>query len=546
MAELTTSGFERRNRTQILEDVRSRFKTKFGQNINLEEDSVMGKLAALAAELELEYEKLAEEQHFSQTLGGAEGLYLDDLLSKYGVFREGKVAGRGVAHILYTIPSTPNGDSDDTITVQTSAMIDAENGRTYSPVEDTVLFTNTSGLIIHRSDLVSGYTYLLEITDTDGNTKTDSWTYNGSFSSATQVLDGIANFIADNTVPEDKIASGVDDLGGNGNIYVLSDQEAGTATLYVGYKGADEEEDFIGLTTPVYLGFSKAAGKRWSAVEVECNTKGYYPVPRRTVSGMSPEPNGFETITNPVKFDAGSNTETDAEYKNRYFDVISSGSSGTKDGIITALRNIEGVDNVRVYDNATTNWYVQKDDGTFEFTDSVSNSDTKVAEPLTFNPVVKGGLESDIADTLYNNKPINVKTSEQAAEAKLAKSVVTADGTTEDIYYTPASNKNLDIKVEYTSGDGIPLSGSETNTMKENIQSIFDRFEIGDIVFNTQVVAAILSSLTFDRVRNIAVTIDSGSTNQNPGEDFTDLAYTEVAAVDNANITINKVNAGSL
>lgn len=527
MAELTTSGFERRNRTQILEDVRSRFRNKFGQNINLDDDSVMGKLAVMAAELELEYEKLAEEQHFSQTIGGAEGIYLDDLLSKYGVFRRGKVAGAGTAHILYTVPSDANGNSSDNITVATSATINAENGRTYSPIENTVLKNNTTGLLIERSALVTGYTYQVDLVDTNGDTQVDSWNYDGTDNSALNFFNGLANFIAQHT----------DNAVGTN---IIVDGTAGSEVLYAGYSQASADtSNFIGFETPLAIGFSKAAGRRWSAVDVECNTKGFFPVPRRTVTGMSPEPSGFDTITNVTDFDPGANTETDAEFKNRYFDVISSGSSGTKDGIITALRNLDGVDNVRVYDNPREEWLEQDGSGNFNFVPSPTG-DTVVAEPLTFNSVVNGGVANDIALALYNNKPINVKTSEEPSQAVLAGAVATADGTTENIYYTPASDKALEIQITYISGDGIPLSSSEITTIKSNIQSVFNDFDIGDIVYNTQVVSATLSSLTFDRVKNISVKIAAVGNigNVNAGDDYTDLAYNEVAVVDDTDISI--------
>lgn len=528
MAELTPSGFERRNRTQILEDVRTRFRDEFGQNVNLDEDSVMGKLAVLVSELRLEQEKLAEEVHASQTLGGAEGIYLDDLLSKYGVFRQGPVAGEGYAHILYTIPIAGDGSSTDNITIDNTYSVSAQNGRTYTPAESTVLANNTTGLLIRRAHLVNGRTYQATIIDTTGSSVASTpVTYDGSDSSAVTLFNTLATFVVDNTTGN---AIGT-------NIFV--DSTSGSEVLYVGYSQANED-DFIGLSKPVSLSFVKAAGQRWGTVLVTCNTKGFFPVNIDQLTGISPQPTGFQSIVNTDEFDPGENTETDAEFKDRYFDVITSGSSGTKDGIITALRNLEGVDNVRVYDNPTEDFYVQNNtsgDLTFEPTNPGAGY-TVVAEPLTFNAVVKGGTDTEIAQGLYDNKPINVRT----FGANGPFQVVTADATKEDIYFTEATDKLLNIKITYTSGDGIPLSATEQTTIKTNIQSLFNEFDIGDIVYNTQVVSATLSSLTFDRVKNIEVQMKATTdpTYLAVGADYSDLAYNEVAVVQDSDIIITR------
>ena len=94
--ELNSYGFSRQTLAEIITEIKDTFTETFvGQNINVEENSVFDKIITIFADRESAIQELAEDVYYSQTYTGAEAKYLDDILSKRGIFRNGKTASTG-------------------------------------------------------------------------------------------------------------------------------------------------------------------------------------------------------------------------------------------------------------------------------------------------------------------------------------------------------------------------------------------------------------------------------------------------------------------
>lgn len=485
---LTEFGLERRNRTEILEDITQRFKDRFGVDISTGDSSVFGKFIALLSELELEREKMAEEVYYNRTISGAEGIYLDDIASRYGVFRRGKVAGSGIAHVQY----------DDTFldgtTISTTDTFSSDNGRKYSPIAPTTLSQSWAGMVIEKADVALA-TYNISLINPDTlDVAADSFTPN-SLSDADIItfFGEIAAFIIANTSDNDNI------------VYV----DETDVILYVGYSN----DEFIGLTEPTNFTMSPKMGLYWSGVEVECNTKGYFENPAGAINGFSNGFTGYIEATNGREFDPGSEVETDAELRIRMNQVRLATASGTRDGIVRALLALDNVNQVRIYDNPTS-------------------SDTPEADAFTFHVVIDGGLDSVIAQTIYDNKPINTATT-----GTTSVSVDTADGDEEVIKFSRAVEVPLAFRITYVSADGVPLTASEKTTINTAISNLLQEFRIGGTVYNTQTISAVLSSVGFTRMTDVTVEVKEVS---EPDGSYSELnkvlAYNEIATVDSTNI----------
>lgn len=485
---VTAAGFERRNRNQILEDITSRFTRAFGADLSTGDDSIAGKFIALLSELILENEKLQEEAYSNRSINGAEGIYLDDIASRYGVFRRGKVAGSGTAHIAY--------DSTflDGTQISTTDLFSADNGRKYAPVAATTLSESWAGWKVELAD-VQLATYSISLLNPDTlDVVASTFTPNSlSLGDVVSFFQSIATFITDNTSDNDSI------------VYVDEDE----GVLYVGYNNGT----FVGLTEPTNLTMSPKMGVYWSGVEVACTTKGYFDCPAGTISGFSNGFTGYIEATNGKALDPGSEIETDAELRIRLNRVRTESSSGTRDGVVRALFALDNVKQVRIYDNPTP-------------------VDTPEADAFTFHTVVDGGLDSEIAQTIYDNKPLNVLT-----DGTISIPVDTADDSVEVISFSKAVEVALSLRITYISGDGTALTGSEKTSINTAISTLLTDFRIGGTVYNTQLVSSVLRSVDPTRINDVTVEVKlKGAPDEDYSENNLPLAFNEIASIDASDI----------
>ena len=90
---LTDAGFIRPTYDDLLNGYINSFQTSFGTDVVTTEDSVVGMLVRILAYTDYTLWEATEGVYNSQTLDGAEGNYLDDLMSQRGIFRKSATAG---------------------------------------------------------------------------------------------------------------------------------------------------------------------------------------------------------------------------------------------------------------------------------------------------------------------------------------------------------------------------------------------------------------------------------------------------------------------
>lgn len=485
MAKLTSFGFERDNRTDIINKLSLKFKEKFGNDFLLTDDSLGGILLAIMAEGRLESEKLAEDVYYSRTFNGAEGIYLDDALSYYNFKRRGKIAGSGDVQINYTNSTTASSQTvDSTYTVAT------ENGVTYSPDDSVILSQQVVGFYVDASTLSVG-SYELSITNTETlEVVTESF----SISTATTIeyenfAQSVIDFFLDNT-------------SNNASFITRIGTEA-----YIGYNAT---QSFVAITEPTFFRTVPRIGELWSNVPVTANEVGFNELEQGGVTGLSPFFTGYLDATNTVDFYAGAENETDAEYRSRFEASRGEFPTGTRESLLDDLRELDGVSTVRIYDNP-------------------SLTDISEASAFTFNTVVQGGSNAEIAQTIYDGKPVNTLTS-----GTITIPVDTSDGDVEAISFTKASSYPADIKITYRLGNSTPLSSIEQNLVRESIETLFSDLLLGDVVYNTQLVSAVLSPLKANRLTSIVVeTKRDIESDGSYGEDDINPLYYEFVELNN-------------
>lgn len=100
---------------------------------------------------------------------------------------------------------------------------------------------------------------------------------------------------------------------------------------------------------------------------------------------------GWDSVTNPLAASPGRLVETDEELRLRFRNTKLERSSNILDSLYSALLNVDGVQELAIYENDT------------------DITDANGVLPHSFFPVVLGGSSQIIAETIWQNKPMGIR-----------------------------------------------------------------------------------------------------------------------------------------
>lgn len=430
-------------------------RTTFGTELNVGNSSVTGQLLSIFAYQDMLLWEALQAVYNSQTYDGAEGIYLDEILSRRGIFRKSASPSSGFAFIQ------TDKNASWTYTVNNTVYFSASNGQNYKVSTETPLRERVAAFKLSSSELTAaGSTVTFTINDVkSGAAKTTIIQ-----TSSANALQTLATFIA-NAI----------DSKETGKVFVSGD------VLYVGFLQTDKDKP-IGLSTATRFYANVSLGTKWSLVPVVATVTGINPTYVGEITGMTPTPPaGYISVGNFTEFYAGREVETDAEYRVRFNDTVDEANAATRPAIYKAISDLEGVQRVRIYDNPTS-------------------KDTAAAPSFTFNTVVLGGETQAIAETLYAKKPINTLTS-----GTVSYTITIADGSTEIIRYTPAEQTEYSVRITYRTVNDQALTDDEITAIRANFQVLAASFNIGSTVFNAQLQGVIFNSVPYGRLISLKV-----------------------------------------
>ena len=476
---LTDAGFIMPTYDDLVTSYGSAFQSSFGTDIVTTEDSVFGMLIRILSYTDYTLWEATQGVYNSQTLDGAEGVYLDDIMSQRGIFRKSASAGSG-----YVCLKTSSKAAWD-YSVTTDVYFNASNSLFYYVSSNATLESKITAFTLTKAQATAAstsLTFYMTNVSTGATNSTILTTTSSTF------LTDLQSFIQDNIDSDD---SGLVTVDGS--------------TLYMGFN-SDDYTSPVGLTTAPKFYASASVGVKWSLIPVSCSTSGYYPLSAGGITGISSAFTGYQSVSNLTDFSSGTDVETDAELKSRFNDELDEASAATRPAIIKALLDTDGVTKVRIYDNPTS-------------------TDTTAAPAFTFNTIVSGGTSADIASTLYNTKPINTRTSGSTSVV-----ISTEDGDTETISFTVAGEGTYSIKLVYTTASGKELTTTEETAIYSALEELEAYFEIGSSVSNDQIKGVIYSALSFGRLTSLSVYVklksedDSYYATSNISPDYKTLA----------------------
>lgn len=148
---------------------------------------------------------------------------------------------------------------------------------------------------------------------------------------------------------------------------------------------------------------------------------------------------GVDSVTNEKPFEGGKNTETEAEFRQRYYDSVDFAGGVNLDAIIAEIYgSVESVINVSGEENDT---------------DKVNAAGLP---PHSFEIIAYGGLDEDVAAAIFKRKGAGIQTYGNTTVA-----VVSASGRTYDISFSRPTTVKVWVNVtnlvtnDYFPSDGI-------------------------------------------------------------------------------------------
>lgn len=499
---ITENGFVRKPLTQIITDLENKAKEEFGYDANTDNDSFLSHSLATVGNQFDELWQALQGTYSAQTISGAEGYDLDNILSLQGVYRQGKRKGSGVVHLL-TDGNLPNNKLINSNTnFQAGSLV-------YNVTDNFIINdTNVSSYMITSDIIILNISYTLSVVNTStGLIETTSAETPSNLTEVKTMFDNWVNHVVSNK-PElsGKVWSDSDNSGkclwALGYSYsALSNQTKRTYTINP-------------LSTPIYLKLDPDYGTRGTDIPVEAKEAGRQVVlgggtavlegstlliytgelgdlettqPSGSINKVIPSFTGLVAPLSINRFNSGAEQETDAEYIFRYNQIIDRVTASTRDAVEGAVLSLDNVQKVRIYENVTA-------------------SNTTEADAYSFNTVVFGGNATDITQTIYEKKPINVNTS-----GTTTLNVTTSSGSVEPISFSFASEIPIDIRISYATKSGFNLTSTEQTAITDALADFGSNTDIGDIIYNDQIKSYVFGALPFGRLTSLTVEVKKGS-----------------------------------
>ncbi len=462
MAGITEYGFVRKTLQEIITSMKNRVKDKLGNDWNIETGTIEDQFISVFAEEADQVWQGLEGVVNSQTLAGAEYTYLDDVLNKQGVYRQGKTKGGGEAIIQSNFATVTLGT-----TVNNNSVISAKNNVNYITLNTITIDNYASCYKLSAADIPIGITHTFTIYN--ANAPTTKIFTRTAINSADKIqfLNELAAFINEVIIDAPSKA------------FVTSDN-----TLMVGYNPST----LLPQPFPakrLYVNVFPRCGIIGHSVDIEATVEGFKPLPYNGLIALSPTFTGYNSVINYVDLNSGSEVQTDAQYRLTANSIKDNSIAGTPDSLKSALLKLDGVVACEVFENPTKNFVY----------DISSNL---VCEPYTYNVVVLGGKDLEVATTIYKKGYGNTK-----RYGTYSTTVNNSVGGSTVVEYTRAGYFDVGVEVGYTTKDGTTLSDAEKQQIITSLISIVDQINIGDYVNNNLMNAVVYQSVSFGRLRNV-------------------------------------------
>lgn len=476
MSGITEYGYERKTLPEILSSLKQNLRSKLGEDWNIATGSVEDQFISIfAEELDQCYQGL-EGVIASNTIDGAEGIYLDDVLSRQGVYRKGRTASSGKGIVFSDYATVTLGS-----VINTTTSVTANNGLTYVNTESRTIDNFMSCYKLSAGQLSIGQAYTFSIYNTTStSTRTFEWTVSSEPSKDLMLIE-LARFCNEVVLNRPTDAY----------------YEPTTRTMYLGFNAATNLPQPFPKGT-LYVQSTPRVGSLGHTLELRSNTLGFNPLSANGLTALSPTYVGYQSVQNGDDFNSGTEVQTDAEYRTSALNVKDSSIAGTPDSIVSGLLGLDGVIDAVVYTNPTENFIYDV-------------SSNLVANPYTYNVAVLGGDDFEVAQVIYDKSPANTQ-----RIGDYTSTAVDYKGTTVNVNFTRCSYFDVAIQVSYKTRDNTALTETEKSNISNNLVTVISQLIIGDTIPTSLLQSVVFQSVSFGKLRTVIIQIkdltDGGAT----------------------------------
>ena len=478
MAGISDQGFAIKRMTEILSDLRAEAVNLFqdrvepGDTVDTSDSSALGRLIALVTPSITENWELGQLIYASFDPNSATGIALDNLVALGGISRQEQtystaqviLSGDNGVLVSAGLTIASSVDSSQWALIAPVALSpSAASGATFTPlvVADNTLYTISYSSI--------------------STTNTISYT-SGVSATAASIAAGIASLV---TLSHPTLQATV---------------SGSTVTL----KRVDEFA-VVSFTTSVNLGITKVQ----KVGEVISTNVGSVNAEANTLTRISTPQLGWDSVYNPVAASPGREKETDEELRLRFRETKFERGSNILEALYSALINLEGVEEVRIYENDT--------DDTNEFG----------VPPHSFMPIVLGGLSSEIADSIWDNKPMGIR-----SFGDTVVNIFDSQGFAHAIGFNRPDPVPVYITINLSTDSNFPATGPDS--IRSALIAYFSSLGIGDDVVYSRLYTPI-NTVPGHQVDSLFI----GTTPNPTGQNNIVIDFDQLASLSSENIIIN-------
>lgn len=354
---LTEAGLTIERFPEIFAGLNSGIKSLLGNDVDTSEFSLIGNLHSNLAIKLAELNELALALYDAGNLYNAEGIALDNIAIQYGITRRQTTKTSGTEYF-----TAANGTA-------------ISKGSRYSTNRGD-FFVTTEAFVVDSLECVQTRLYV--------NTVVNSTSYR-------VVINGVVYSItSDGSATRNEILTAIESA-------ISVD---GSVDLTLSLDTVDQTKSYLLIDKIVKTSTMNVTGSSYftfdyvvTPAELEAEQFGPIAGDALTITTINTSATGLYSVTNPSDFDLGQTLETDNELRYRILTEFDSIGSGTVNGIITNVLRVDGVEDAILKVNSTSSNLV---DG------------PSTIPPKSFEVIVQGGLNDEVADAIWKSCPAGI------------------------------------------------------------------------------------------------------------------------------------------
>lgn len=408
---VTTEGFIRKTSEDIISSLETNWKSGFGNDQDLSEDSVNSILIGIvSAELDEAWQSL-EDVYNSQNPNQSDGVSLDNNAQMIGISRNGASS---------TIVPVSIKGTNATIIPSGSQASQSVAGEIFeNPISDLIANaeTNSIDMLVNALQATTPYSLVINGVNYTFNSDVDP-TFD-------EIVDGLSALLV------------TADIG-----LTLTNNSDGAFNI-----NADDPNDSYNISATSNIDIISVQ----SIIEFQSLNTGEVPAPINSIDTLDTSIPGVDSVKNFVAGQLGSDIETDTELRIRRVGSVFTGASNVASIKADLMNNVAGVSFVNVVEN-----------------DTLSTVDS--VDPKSIEAIIEGGSDSDIGSELLILKVGGISLSGNTTVI-----VDDSEGVSQQIKFSRPVIKFVHVRVtvnEFNTEEDFPASGEDS--IKDNIVTFAD------------------------------------------------------------------------